>query len=188
MSFISPMRIELLDRTNQQDVQQVIHLVNLAFLSDSFFKVPTKCQRLKTSSKDLIGIESIEEILEQGSEFLILRSNEEIIGCIRMEAQESNSAGGGSFGMLSISPEHQRQHLGTKLVLECEKYLIKQKKCKYIEILVINIRKDVVQFYEKLNYITGQEELDVDEVIGDNIVNAEYKGVVKFIKMRKNLI
>ena len=171
---------------SQEELQSVIQLVNDAFEEDAFFKVQAKRQRIKHdlrfSGGD--GVEDIEDVLGK-SEFLVLEEQSEVLGCIRIDAPKGNAIG--SFGMLSVPKRNQNRGIGKKLVFEAECALRDRHQCKRLEISVVNIRTPVVEFYEKLGYSQFGELVDFDELLGGEFLLKEYKGIVKFMWMGKDL-
>lgn len=152
-------------------------------MEDAFFKVPSKHKRLKTEPTDREGVEKIEDLLEK-SQFLVYENPQHLLlGCIRVETVKPQL---GSFGMLSVPMPYANKGIGKLLVLEAEKWL-SSKNCKRVEISVVNIRENVIQFYEKLGYRSFGDSIDFDEYCGETFLLKKYKGIVKFITMGKDL-
>jgi GNAT superfamily N-acetyltransferase len=172
---------------SSNDINSIISLVNDAFMEDAFFKIPERRQRLKKYKDDPFGVENIEDIVKV-SDFIAcfsaIEDTKEMLGCIRVEVADQKSTA--SFGMLSVPKRNQRRGIGRQLVLAAEDWA-RQKNCSRMEISVVNIRTPVVEFYERLNYKAFGEPIGFDEMLGGKFLGDEYKGIVKFVWMGKDI-
>ena len=86
----------------------------------------------------------------------------------------------GYFGMLSVSPTHQRFGIGAHLVAAVEEFCV-QEGCSQMELTAVNLRKELPPWYDRLGYtVAGTAPWPPDDV-------AKLKTPAHFIVMNKPL-
>lgn len=117
------------------DVAAIVALVNDAYeVESSFIKGP------RTNEKD------IGRLLETGG-FLLAEGPAGLEGCIYVEPRGAV----GYFGLLSVATMLQGRGLGRRLIAAAEAGL-RGARCQIVEILVVNLRKELLPFYAALGY------------------------------------
>lgn len=58
----------------------------------------------------------------------------------------------GYFGLLAVHPDYQGQGAGLALIATAEAFCLRHG-CRYMDILVVNLREDLQPFYRKLGYV-----------------------------------
>src|SRR5690606_25276554 len=85
--------------------------------------------------------------LVDAGECLVLADASGVVGCIHV----STTGGQGYFGMLAVAPGRQGQGLGRRLIAEAEARA-RTAGCTTMRIMVVNLRTDLLAFYERLGY------------------------------------
>ncbi len=136
-------------------------LVNSAYRGDSS-KVGW------TTEADLLGgqrtdAEKISELIGPEDKALLVLvdttgeiSSEPIfLGCVLLEKKSEGQA---YLGMLTVNPKIQAQGIGKKLLSEAEEYARLQWACREIEMTVITLRRELIDWYVRRGYIrTGEK-------------------------------
>jgi GNAT superfamily N-acetyltransferase len=117
------------------DVQQIVALVNFAFRVESFLVYG-----------DRTNPAQINTMFQTGT-FLLAETAGQLAGCVYLELRGDR----GYFGLLSVDPAHQRQGIGRALVGEAERRA-KDVGCKYMDILTVNVRTELIPVYRRLGY------------------------------------
>jgi GNAT superfamily N-acetyltransferase len=118
-----------------EDVPALVALVNYAFRVEEFFVVGPR-----TSTAEIEGL------LRSGI-FLVLEEAGRPVGCVYVGRRGER----GYFGLLSVDPREQSRGFGRKLVLAAEERLRAQGH-REVEILVVDLRKDLDPFYLGMGY------------------------------------
>jgi len=120
-------------------------LVNTAFQVEAFFK-----RGDRTDAGD------IGNMMQRG-EFLVLDHSEArdapgtgLAACVYTRTNGDR----GYFGMLSIDPRSQGRGLGRSIIAAVESRFRAQG-CRAIDIHVVNLRKELPPFYERLGYVAS---------------------------------
>ncbi|HVQ31658.1 MAG TPA: GNAT family N-acetyltransferase [Vicinamibacteria bacterium] len=117
------------------DVAAIVALVNDAYqVEASFLRGPRTDE------------EEIASLLDTGG-FLLAEGPVGLEGCIYVEPRGSV----GYFGLLSVATIRQGRGLGRRLIAAAEAGL-RGARCQIVEILVVNLRKDLFPFYAALGY------------------------------------
>jgi N-acetylglutamate synthase-like GNAT family acetyltransferase len=117
------------------DVSALVTLVNEAYRVEAFF-----VQGPRTDEKEVAGL------LETGG-FLLAEEPGGLEGCIYVEPRGTV----GYFGLLSVATVRRGRGLGRRLIAAAEAGL-RGAGCQVVEILVVNLRKDLFPFYAALGY------------------------------------
>jgi ribosomal protein S18 acetylase RimI-like enzyme len=100
--------------------------------------------------------EKIKEIIDSENNVIINAvEGDKIIGCVQLEKKGNHTL----LGMLSVDVDYQNKGIGKVLITECERYTKEVYKCDEIKMKVIGKRKELIEYYERRNYlVTGERE------------------------------
>ena len=125
------------------EASAVAALVNAAFQVEAFFK-----------RGDRTDAAEIGNLMQRG-EFLVLDHSEApgapgagLAACVYTRTNGDR----GYFGMLSIDPRSQGRGLGRSMIAAVESRFRAQG-CRAVDIHVVNLRKELPPFYERLGYV-----------------------------------
>ena len=118
------------------DADRLVPFINRAFAPDNYFK-----RTERTNSPQ------VAEYLRKGF-FLLLEDSVGLLGLIYTELRENNR---GYIGMIAIDPDRQGGGIGTRLLQIGEEFCRKQGRS-IIEISVVNLRPDLVAWYQRKGY------------------------------------
>ena len=128
-------------------IPALVALVNSAYRGDA-------SKKGWTTEADIISGElrtdekSIQQMLQEpGAVIFICRNDKTLFGTVYLKEEE----GGLYLGMLSVSPEAQGLGIGKRLMHSAEVYA-KEKHYKDIHMTVINIRHELIAWYERYGY------------------------------------
>ncbi len=123
----------------EPDIPALIALVNAAYQVEKFFKIGERTDETE-----------LRELLAKGR-FLLLEEARQPIGCVYLEQRGDR----GYFGMLAVSPDHQKQGIGTRLIAAAEEFF-REQGCREIELTVVDKRTELPPLYERFGYrVTG---------------------------------
>jgi N-acetylglutamate synthase-like GNAT family acetyltransferase len=117
------------------DVSAIVTLVNEAYRIEAFF-----VRGPRIDEKEVAGL------LETGG-FLLAERPDGLEGCVYVETRGTV----GYFGLLSVAAGQQGRGLGRRLIAAAEAGL-RGARCQIVEILVVNLRKELFPFYARLGY------------------------------------
>lgn len=136
------------------DVPQLEALINSAYRGESSKKGWT------TEADLLDGIrtdaDSLKEMIGKRDALILQSFNENNLlqGCVYLEKRQNKMY----LGMLTVSPMFQDKGIGKQLLFEAEKYAQSQG-CSFIEMTVISIRTELIEWYKKYGYKdTGEKK------------------------------
>ena len=154
-------RIRIAERA---DAERIKEIINAAFrLAEGFF-----------IDADRIEMPEVLTSLEKGK-FLLAETDGAIVGCVYIEPRGERSY----LGLLSVDPGRQQSGLGTFLMEAAENHC-RDLGSRFMDILVVSLRKDLPSFYSKRGYAeTGTSPFPAD---------VETKLPCHFIDMSKPLI
>jgi len=142
---MSYMELTQLRVARADEATAVAALVNTAFQVEAFFK-----RGDRTDAGD------IGNMMQRG-EFLVLDHSEArdapgtgLAACVYTRTNGDR----GYFGMLSIDPRSQGRGLGRSIIAAVESRFRAQG-CRAIDIHVVNLRKELPPFYERLGYVAS---------------------------------
>jgi GNAT superfamily N-acetyltransferase len=87
--------------------------------------------------------------MEAGVFLVAVDEHDQPVGCVHVRAD--GDAGAGTFGMLAVDPARQGQGLGRRLIEAAEGYVL-ERGGRMMEILVVNLREDLLRLYRQLGY------------------------------------
>jgi ribosomal protein S18 acetylase RimI-like enzyme len=123
------------------DADAIVSIVNEAYLVEAFFV-----------AGDRTHVAEVRELARAGQCY-VAEDNGRVVGCIEVATKD----GRGYFGMLAVSPAIQGRGLGRRLITFAED-TARAAGCAVMDIKVVNVRGDLVRFYQSLGYrITGTE-------------------------------
>jgi GNAT superfamily N-acetyltransferase len=146
------------------DVAAIAALVNTAYAVEAFF---VKGPR--------VAEDEVRHHLETGA-FLLAGKPPVLAGCVYVEPRGAI----GYFGLLSVAPTLQGRGLGRRLVAAAEESL-RAAGCREVQILVVNLREELLSFYGRLGYVeAGTEPFPKSE-------SGRLTSPCHFVVMRKSL-
>ena len=138
--------MELRDAT-VEDAEKLAALINAAYRVEDFFKIG-----------DRIDVDGVRHEMEAGR-FLLFEDAGGIAGCVYVAVKGEL----GYFGLLSVDPTRQGQGIGTTLLRTAEEYCLGAG-CRTMEILVVNLRTDLLPYYRRHGYVeTGTRPFPDEE-------------------------
>lgn len=165
---------------NLQDVSALEALLNAAYRGENSRKGWTSeadliSGEIRTNSQELENL-----IATKGSVLLkYTDTNKELIGCVNLQLQDQNVY----LGMLSVAPNLQANGIGKQLLLEAEKYA-KANKCIRIFMTVISVRKELIDWYLRNNYVLTGETKPFPTDHSSGIPNQE----LEFVVLEKHIV
>jgi len=124
-----------------EDAQTLAEIINRAFVVEAFFKIGDR-----TSADDVTSL------MRAGGSFLIAEDDGKAIGCVFVKTKGTT----GYFGMLSVDPQQQGKGLG-RLLIDASEGRLRELGCRQVEIEVVNLREDLLPFYERFGYTKTEE-------------------------------
>ncbi len=128
------------------DTPALIALVNAAYQVEKFFKVGERTDENEVAA-----------LLASGR-FLLLEQADTLLGCVYVELRGER----GYLGMLAVSPHHQKQGIGTRLIAAAEEFC-RELGCRIMELTVVDLRTELPPLYERFGYrVTGTAPFPAD--------------------------
>ena len=119
------------------DVPQITAVINAAFrIAEGFFIDGNRITQAE-----------VEESLSKGA-FLLVEADGKLNGCVYVELRGDRSY----LGLLSVDPTTQQSGLGSRLMIEAERYC-RERGSRAMDILIVSLREDLPAFYEKRGYV-----------------------------------
>ncbi|HCW08378.1 MAG TPA: GNAT family N-acetyltransferase [Cytophagales bacterium] len=168
----------MISRATIADVPELNRLVNSAYRGDS------SRQGWTTEADLLDGTRTDEEAIreffnEPKSIILKFVEDEKIVGCVRL-VQHDNSI---YLGMFAVDPTLQNKGIGKKILIAAEEEAKKQN-CNAIDMTVISVRKELIDWYKRNGYVEVGEK---KPMVFDNPSGGIPKQELYFITLVKNL-
>lgn len=132
---------------DSQDVERIVQLINAAFRRGEGHIM----------HGDRIDIEEVRSLLPKG-QFLVAEEDGALLGCVYLEPRGERTY----LGLLSVSPNLQKQGVGSMLMREAEQRRVTAG-CRFIDLRTINLREDNRAFYKRRGYVeTGAAPFPAD--------------------------
>jgi len=144
----------------REDAKIITTVINSAFRSAEDFFV----------EGDRVDVGEVLNFLSIGK-FLLAESEHTVLGCVYVEPRHLDSGGSPTrsqdrayLGLLAVGPAHQQTGLGSRLMDAAEDYC-RAVGLRFMEIKVVNLRKELVGFYRKRGYVeTGTSAFPAEVV------------------------
>jgi len=95
------------------------------------------------------GPDDIESIIAREQSLILLAERDgELLACANVAVED----GAGYFGMFSVVPSLQGKGIGSVVLAEAERIAAEQWSCPSMRMTVIDIREDLIPFYERRGY------------------------------------
>jgi len=138
----------MIRRAEQSDAQALTQLINRAFQVEKFF-----------IDTERITLPQTLEYLHKGV-FLVNAEEDVIAACVYIELRGDRAY----FGLLSVDPDRQRAAIGKQMIAAAESFC-RDAGCRFLDILVVNLRLELPPYYRKLGYgESGTSEFPADVV------------------------
>ncbi len=136
----------MIRRAVQSDAAALTQIVNRAFQVEKFF-----------IDTDRITLPQTLDYLDKGV-FLVDAAEGVITACVYVELRGDRSY----FGLLSVDPARQRAAIGKQMIAAAEGFC-RDAGCRFMDILVVNLRQELPPYYRKLGYAeSGTSEFPAD--------------------------
>ncbi|HVK59975.1 MAG TPA: GNAT family N-acetyltransferase [Bdellovibrionales bacterium] len=136
-------------RADMRDIASIDRIVNGAYRGESGMRGWTTEAHLLGGVR--IDHERIEAALQSSTDFLLIAEdgNRNALGCVQLSQRENGVA---FLSMLTVDVERQTGGIGKFLLTEAENFARSEIRAKRIEMFVIAIRTELVQWYERRGY------------------------------------
>ena len=168
----------IVQKATLQNIPQLEILINSAYRGDS-------SKKGWTTEADLLDgirtdVDSLEEMISRSSAIILQSFTEHNLlqGCVYLEKRQNKMY----LGMLTVSPMLQAKGIGKQLLIEAEKYAQSQE-CSLIEMTVISVRTELIEWYKKHGYKDTGEKRPFPNDIKFGIP----KQPLEFIVMQKEI-
>jgi GNAT superfamily N-acetyltransferase len=118
------------------DAVDIAALINRAYEVERFFV-----------SGDRTNADEIRRLTTAGTFLVLHDEGGDLLATVYTTVRD----GRGYFGMLAVAPEAQGRGLGRRLIAEAERRA-RLAGARWMDISVVNLREDLLRFYERLGY------------------------------------
>lgn len=119
------------------DAPQITAVINAAFrIAEGFFIDGNRITQAE-----------VEESLTKGV-FLLAEAGGKLNGCVYVEMRGARSY----LGLLSVDPTTQQSGLGSRLMIEAERYC-RERGSHAMDILIVSLREELPAFYQRRGYV-----------------------------------
>jgi GNAT superfamily N-acetyltransferase len=130
-----------------EDTVAIVALVESAYRGDaSRVGWTTEADFLEGQRIDPAGV--LDNMSKAGSLVLLMERDDALLACCHLERFGDACY----FGMFSVSPEQQGGGYGKRLMQEAEKFARETWACQRMEMTVIDIRRELIDFYLRRGY------------------------------------
>lgn len=141
------------------DAETLSQLINSAYRGEPSRKGWT------TEADILDGVRTttadIAKIIQSHNQFILMGElNQEIVACVHCQKQQLAGHPTAHFGMIAVKPNLQNKGHGKDIILAAETMTARQWNAVGYYMAVISIRKEVIEFYERLGYARTGEYVD----------------------------
>ena len=162
-----------------EDATEITYLVNKAYRGEEAKKGWTTESDIIVGNQRTVPEEVRELIHRDRSYFLVYKDDDKIIGCINAQIKDK----GMYVGMLSVEPSLQNSGIGKKL-LHASEELADVNNCTWCYMTVIDVRKELIDFYKRFGYTDTGERIPFVE----DAVSGKHLLPLRFMVMKKNLV
>jgi ribosomal protein S18 acetylase RimI-like enzyme len=135
------------------DLELVVKLVNDAYRGSS--KTPGWTHEVGLLAGQRVGVASLRASIEEGSTILVMRKDDDIVGCVALQAPDSREW---YLSMLAVDPDCQADGLGKAIMAGAERFA-RERGAQQMRISVIDQRVSLIAWYERIGYVrTGASE------------------------------
>lgn len=152
-----------LRKASEADVDALVELINRAYRVEDFFI---------NGNRTYPG--EVREHLHEG-EFIVAEDQDQPYAGAIFTRLEGDC---GYFGMLAVNPDIQSRGLGRRLIAEVEQRALEADR-PTMRIVVVNLRTELIPWYERLGYVQDGTEPFVD--------TWKLKQPAHFVRMRHSL-
>lgn len=148
------------------DAGQITALLNLAYRGEASRKGWTTEANIIAGDRRTT-VKEIETLIQKSnSTFLIYNVDKKIEACVNLQQQDQKIY----LGMLSVNPELQGSGIGKKLLAAAEEFAV-SKKCSSIYMTVIDVRKELIDWYKRHGYVDSgiRKPFEEDGVSGKHL-------------------
>ena len=168
-------------KAQDSDAEALDVLVNSAYRGESSRKGwTTEADLLGGQRTDPQGIRQL--IQERESVILLFEKDQAILACVHLKKKDENTC---YFGMFTVSPDLQKQGIGKTLMKEAEIFAKNNWHCRLMEMTVITLRTELMNWYLKHGYEKTKEMRDFP--YGDDRFGLPLRGDLKMLVLRKSL-
>lgn len=162
------------------DVDQIVSLVNTAYRGDSG-KIGWT-----TEAGLLAGIRTDAERISQtinlkNQVILVAEEEGKIEGCVHLTMKNETTA---YLGMLTVNVHRQAAGLGRRLLQESERFVRTVWEMKTVEMTVITVRKELIEWYQRRGYTVTNERRPFPR---DEKFGIPLQGELEFVVLEKQL-
>jgi N-acetylglutamate synthase-like GNAT family acetyltransferase len=126
------------------DTDAIVALVESAYRGDVSRKGwTTEADMLDGQRTDVSGVDAL--IRKSGSRVLLIERDGELLACSHVEKQGDATY----FGMFSVRPDQQGGGLGKAMLAEAERIARDEWACREMQMTVISIRDELIEWYER---------------------------------------
>jgi ribosomal protein S18 acetylase RimI-like enzyme len=136
-----------MDRAHSLQVDEIMELVHSVYRGDRSRKGwTTEADLLKGTRVDRKMLLAMIETA--GNCLFVQKENNEIIACVHLEKNKQRT----HMGLLSVRTDCQSRSLGKKILQFCEDYARDKWESDYLDIDVLEPRKELIQWYERRGF------------------------------------
>jgi predicted GNAT family N-acyltransferase len=129
------------------DIPEIVRLVESAYRGDaSRVGWTTEADFLQGQRIDAQNVKA--DIENSDSRIVLAESNSDLLACCHLQKKQSACY----FGMFSVNPTQQGNGIGKHLITEAERIAKQDWHCTHMEMTVIDIREELIDFYLRRGY------------------------------------
>lgn len=156
----------------REDISSITKLLNSAYRGESSKQGWTTEAHLIAGDVRTDEHNVLEVMQQPNSVFLKYVSDDaQLFGCVNLQKHDNRIY----LGMFSVSPSLQGGGIGKQLLKAAEEYTI-QMNCKAIYMMVISLRKELIDWYKRKGYVeTGETKPFIeDNLTGKHLQQLEF--------------
>lgn len=166
---------------NLGDVSALLTLVNSAYQPISGYGGWTDETRFVQGTRiNATGLETL--LLADNSVVMLGLQGDTTVACVHLEKSLDHT----HLGMLAVNPARQGAGMGKQLLAAAEAYARNHFKVEQLVLIVIELRIELIAYYERRGYVQTDRRIDYATVCGDTCT-AKIPGL-QLIVMEKCLV